>query len=80
METTPYEKAQTGLTLIKSAIHALLLESGAEGLKNSEIGRRLGIYGGHEGHEGHISRTLLAQLEAEGLVTQDKGNKTWSLR
>jgi hypothetical protein len=80
MEITPYEKAQTGLTMIKSAIHVLLLSAGEEGLKNSEIGRRLGIYGGHEGHEGHISRTMLAHLEAEGLVKQDKDKKTWSIR
>jgi hypothetical protein len=80
METTPYEKAQTGLTLIKSAIHLLLRDAGPEGLKNSEIGRSLGIYHGHEGHEGHISRTLLAQLEHEGLVKQDNETKAWSLR
>ena len=47
------------------------------GLKNAQIGRALGIYSGHVGHEGHISRTVLAMLEAEGLLRQDTGTKRW---
>ena len=64
---------------IKAAIHRLLADSHSKGLRNSEIGRALGIYTGHEGHEGHIPRTLLAILESEGVVVQDSETKTWSL-
>jgi hypothetical protein len=31
-------------------------------------------------HEGHMSRTILAMLEAEEVVVQDKESKAWSLR
>ena len=34
---------------------------------------------GHVEHEGHIPRTLLALMEAEGVVQQDKATKLWSL-
>jgi hypothetical protein len=47
------------------------------GLRNSQVGRALGIYAGHVGHEGHISRTLLAMLEAEGLLRQEASSKKW---
>ena len=33
-----------------------------------DIGRGLGIYGGHVNHEGHIPRTLLSIMESEGVV------------
>ena len=64
---------------LKGAAYELLAES-QQGLTNAEIGRRLGIYQGHVGHEGHISRTILALLEAEEVVSQDKTTKLWSLR
>jgi len=76
---SPYNKAQKAMAEIKSAIHQLLTVN-TVGMKNSEIGRALGIYAGHQGHEGHISRTLLAIMEAEGVVAQDKETKKWSLR
>jgi hypothetical protein len=72
-----YRAAQDGLTCLKVAIHALL--EGQAGMTNVEIGRALGIYQGHVGHEGHIPRTLLAMMEAEGVVQQDQ-DKRWRLR
>jgi hypothetical protein len=66
-----YAKAQHGLTEVKASVLRLLLAAGKQGLKNSQIGRGLGIYAGHVGHEGHISRTILAMLEAEGLIRQE---------
>jgi hypothetical protein len=49
-------------------------------MSNAAIGRSLGIYSGHAGHEGHISRTILALMEAEGVVEQDTATKVWKLR
>lgn len=48
-------------------------------MRNIDVGRALGIYMGHVEHEGHIPRTLLAIMEAEGVVEQDKATKTWRL-
>lgn len=76
-----YRIAQKAVADMKAAIVMLLRERDtAQGLRNVDIGRRLGIYAGHEGHEGHISRTLLAQLESDGIVTQDADTKRWRLR
>jgi len=75
----PYYLAQSAMAELKSAIH-LLLSDAPDGLKNVEIGRALGIYTGHVRHEGHIPRTLLAIMEAEGVVKQDEETKIWKLR
>lgn len=75
----PYLLAQKAMAQLKAAIHMVLNDSPA-GLKNSEIGRVLGIYMGHVEHEGHIPRTLLAIMEAEGVVEQDGNTKVWTLR
>jgi hypothetical protein len=74
-----YRSAQRALAELKAAVIRLLVAGPREGLKNSQIGRALGIYGGHRGHEGHISRTILARLEDEGLVRQDGQSLRWSL-
>ena len=58
---------------------ALLRDAPDDGLKNSQIGRQLGIYMGHVEHEGHIPRTLLAIMESEGVVEQDEATKHWRL-
>lgn len=76
---TPYEKAQLAIAQLKGAIYELLEAGPDSGLRNSEIGRALGIYGGHQGHEGHVPRTILAIMEREGLVSQDSGTKCWRL-
>lgn len=73
----PYERAQHAMAQLKGAVHELLEAGPAEGLKNAEIGRALGIYGGHQGHQGHISRTILAMMELEGVVVQDPDTKLW---
>jgi DNA-binding IclR family transcriptional regulator len=75
-----YKLAQRALANLKAAVHGVLLEAGAGGLTNAEIGRTLGIYAGHVGHEGHIPRTLLAMMESEGVVEQNKESKRWSLK
>jgi hypothetical protein len=74
-----YRLAQDAMAKLRVAIH-IVLEESSGGLSNAEIGRSLGIYSGHVGHEGHISRTLLALMEAEGVAEQDKGTKLWMLR
>jgi hypothetical protein len=76
----PYTRAQLALAELKDAVYAVLESSPDGGLTNSQIGRSLGIYSGHVGHEGHISRTLLALMEAEGAVLQDPQTKRWSIR
>lgn len=73
--------AQNAIVAMKKAIVMLLEERDTgQGLRNVDIGRRLGIYAGHKGHEGHVSRTMLALLESDGVVTQDADTKRWSLR
>jgi len=74
-----YHLAQRAIADLKAAVRQILQNGPAEGMANVEIGKSLGIYTGHEGHEGHIPRTLLAMLEAEGVVEQDDKSKRWSL-
>ena len=74
-----FATAQRALADLKAAIHRLLASAPETGLSNAEIGRSLGIYAGHIGHEGHISRTILALLESDGVVRQDRSNKRWLL-
>lgn len=76
--TEAYHLAQSAIADLKTAIHAVLSQA-PQGLKNAQIGRTLGIYSGHIGHEGHISRTLLAMLESEGVAEQDQNTKVWRL-
>jgi len=75
-----YNKAQTAIVYLKSAIYELLEDAPADGLKNVEIGKTLGIHAGHVGHEGHIPRTLLGIMEAEGVIEQNEGNKKWRIK
>ena len=75
-----YAQAQLAMASLKSLVRQTIEAGPESGLKNSEIGRTLGIYSGHIEHEGHISRTLLGMLEAEGVVQQDTSTKRWTLR
>ena len=75
-----YLKAQTALAALKASVRTVLLYGPQDGMKNAEIGRTLGIYSGHVDHEGHISRTILALMEREGVVEQDETTKKWRLR
>jgi hypothetical protein len=75
----PYQLAQRAIADLKSAIY-LLLKTSQGGLRNSDIGRALGIYTGHVEHEGHIPRTLLAIMEREGVVQQDATTKKWTIK
>ena len=74
-----YQLAQKAIAKLKTAIYRALAESEG-GLTNAALGRALGIYSGHVGHEGHISRTMLAVMEAEGVVEQNSETKIWYLR
>jgi hypothetical protein len=74
-----YLQAQVAVAQLKSSIQLLLSEAPKDGLRNSEIGRQLGIYMGHVEHVGHIPRTLLAIMESEGVVRQDRLTKLWRL-
>lgn len=73
-----YGRAQVAIAELKEAVRTVLMEAHG-GLRNVDIGRTLGIYAGHEGHEGHISRTLLAMMESEGVVEQDSESGVWRL-
>jgi hypothetical protein len=75
-----YSTAQSAMSQLKSAIFLTLYHAGSAGMANSDIGRSLGIYTGHVKHEGHIPRTILAIMEAEGVVEQNKETKLWKLR
>lgn len=75
-----YQTAQRAVADLKWAVLETLNAASSDGLSNAEIGRSLGIYAGHKGHEGHVSRTMLALLEAEGVVEQDASTKRWRPR
>jgi hypothetical protein len=75
-----YHRAQSALSNLKAAIYEVLRDASPEGLTNAQIGRMLGIYAGHVGHEGHIPRTLLAIMEQEGVVEQNRDTKRWVIR
>ena len=75
-----YHLAQRAIADLKTSIYIILSENNEE-LKNSEVGRKLGIYQGHSGkHEGHISRVLLEIMQSEGLIVQNEANKKWSIK
>lgn len=80
LDPMPYQQAQHALVELKTAVLRFLEAKGKKGARNVQVGRSLGIYAGHIGHVGHIPRTLLALLEAEGVVRQDVGTKKWFLR
>jgi len=78
--SNPYSIAQQAMAQLKSAVYQVL-ESGPEsGLTNAATGRALGVYAGHVGHEGHISRTLLALMQSEGVAQQNDKTLHWTLR
>ena len=79
-ETDAYHVAQRAMSDLKAAILRVLASAPASGLSNAAIGRTLGIYAGHVGHQGHISRTLLALMESEGVVEQVADTKRWRVR
>ncbi len=79
MNSEAYKIAQSAMANLKSAVYLALDLAGSQGTTNAELGRSLGIYGGHVGHEGHISRTLLALLESEGVAVQEENTKKWYL-
>lgn len=78
--TDEYRVAQRAIADLKAAVLTYVKTHGP--VRNSDIGRALGIYFGHgedEGrHVGHVSRSILRLLEDEGLVVQDE-SKGWSL-
>jgi hypothetical protein len=78
-QTEAYRRAQAAIAELKAAV-VTLLDGVPSGMTNAAIGRSLGIYGGHKGHEGHISRTLLAMLESEGVVEQSGSDQSWTIR
>ena len=80
MEVKAYHLAQRALADLKTSVYCFIQAGPDKGLTNAEIGRGLGIYMGHVGHEGHIPRTILALLQSEGLVQQDKNTKRWRLK
>ena len=76
-----YHLAQRAVADLKAAILMLIKDQDTgEGLRNVDIGRRLGIYGGHVKHVGHVPRTLLARMESEGVVVQDPDTDRWRIR
>ncbi len=75
-----YHSAQRAIADLKHAVFTVLATGPRVGMRNSQIGRALGIYAGHVGHQGHISRALLEMMFAEGVVEQDNVTKLWTLR
>ena len=74
-----YRRAQLAIAELKAAVLELLSTAGEEGLKNSQVGRALGVYRGHVGHQGHISRTILEMLKEDEVVEQLETSH-WRLR
>lgn len=80
METSLYIRAQRAVAELKGVVYELVAGAGPDGLTNAEIGRSLGIYQGHVRHQGHVSRTILAMLQAEQVLEQNRSNKRWTVR
>jgi len=78
-DAAAYQLAQSAIASLKTAIYMLLVKAPEAGMKNVDIGRRLGVYHGHVKHVGHIPRTMLAIMEEEGVVHQDAETKCWKL-
>lgn len=78
-EMDPYLMAQSAIANLKSAVRTTLENGPVRGMSNAQIGKSLGIHASHVEHAGHISQTILALLESEGVVMQDAGTKLWSL-
>ncbi|MBS1723813.1 MAG: hypothetical protein JSS66_12775 [Armatimonadetes bacterium] len=75
-----YEMAQEAVTLMKSAIIRVLLEH-PDGLRNSEIGRLLGVNADFiEGNDGWFQYTVLKIMELDRTVEQKKPRGPWTLR
>lgn len=72
--------ARDAIAKLKGAERTALECGPDEGLRNVDIGKALGIYAGHVDHVGHISRTILAMLESEGVVEQTGEDKLWKLK
>lgn len=79
MKISAYHLAQSAIADLKAAVYEILKAATGPGVSNASIGRMLGIYMGHEGHEGHISRTILAIMEREGVAVQMEDTKVWKL-
>jgi hypothetical protein len=75
-----FASAQVALAHLKASVRSVLENAPEEGLRNVDIGKTLGIYGGHIDHVGHISRTLLSMLEVDGIAEQFGPDKRWRLR
>jgi hypothetical protein len=75
-----YRRAQRALADLKAAAAEILTTAGPDGLRNSQVGRLLGIYRGHVNHQGHISRTVLEMLQEDGVAEQKFGGGPWRLR
>jgi len=79
MDIEAYQMAQQAVSLMKIAIVRLLSES-PEGLKNSDIGRRLGVNGDHLGGQpGWFPWTVLKMMELDRTVEQPVPKGPWKL-
>jgi len=75
MASTDYDQAQLAISMLKSSIYNLLNANKAEGLRNVDVARKLGIRGGigpHSEiqHRDWISKTILCIMEREEVVEQ----------
>ena len=74
-----YFLAQKSISMLKTSVLIILEQAGNKGLRNVDIGKKLGIYTVHKGHEGHIPRAILDIMEKDGTVEQDEESKIWRL-
>lgn len=72
--------AQRAMADLKAAVFTVLQNGPEDGMRNADISRLLGLHSGHAGHEGHITRTVIALMETDGVLVQDASTKCWSLR
>jgi hypothetical protein len=80
----PFELAQRAIADLKIAVFHILISGPRTGLKNSEIGRALGLYmrvesGAGGKLEGAIPRLILQLMDSDGSVKQDPNTKKWRL-
>ncbi len=88
MNSQAFCNAQIGVAYLKAAVYELLADAqkNGRGLRNSDIARALGIYGGlktensESSHRAQSCRQILEWLKNDGLVEQVGGARTpWRL-
>ena len=75
-----YERAQIAMAQLKSLALTLVAQNPESGLRQTDIGRMLGIHATPDGQQqGWVAGYLMQLLENEGLVERESQRAPWLL-